>query len=664
MSLIRVFRIASAFLFALLVALPLSAQSSTTGSIGGNVQDESGGALPGVSVETRNVATGFSQNATSDARGRYAFQLLPPGDYSVSASLEGFAPVRRTGITVPLGVTVQVDLKMRPSDVKEQVVVSGAAPIVETTSADIDANVNERAIKTLPLNGRNFTDLVALTPGTILDDNNRVHVGGNRGIQNNFQIDGADSNSSFFGEQRGGVRPAFTFSQEAIQEFQVVSSAYNAQYGRATGGIVNAITKSGTNDFHGSAFGYYQDDSFVEEDALRREQGEFERKQYGFTLGGPIVRDRLHFFLGVDVQDRTDPRFRDYDQELFNASFARNPAANQAFLASLGLDFNKEFGRQIQSNDVIVPLFKLDWQINERHRATLRDNYSDQEGINQTSNFLSTGLSNNGFEENSFNSVVGSVNSVLSETTFNEFVGQYALEERPRTANSTALPEIEIGPNFRAVVGQNNFLPNYLDEERWQFIDNFTWYLGNHSLRAGFDFSQVEYDDGFFRFAGGQYRFNSYDDFFARRPRDYTQAFSEFNGAVKYDTQYWAGYVQDEWKIVPNLTLNLGVRYDFQNNPDSEDSVPLYLDAETIPDDDDNWAPRLGLAWDPCNDGKSVVRRGRRHLLFHHAFPLNRERSAHQRCACHSGQHYPHDSGLPDLPQPHSQLGVPPGGPA
>jgi len=604
----KILRYAAASAFALFAALPLFAQ--TTGSIEGAVQDESGGALPGVSVSTENVATGLSQNATTNARGRYAFLLLPPSDYAVSASLDGFAPVRRTGIRVPLGVTVQVDFAMRPSDVKEQIVVTGVAPVVETTSADIDANINETAIKTLPLNGRDFTDLVALTPGTVLDANDRVHVGGSRGIQNNFQIDGADSNSSFFGEQRGGVRPAYTFSQEAIQEFQVVTSSYNAQYGRATGGIINAITKSGTNDLHGSVFGYFQNESFVEEDAFAREQSEFERKQYGFTLGGPIVRDRLHFFVGVDIQDRTDPRFRDYDPTAFNAAFNRNPTANQAFLDSLGLNFAEEYGQQIQTNDVVVPLFKLDWQVSEGHRATLRDNFSDQEGINQTSNFLSTGLSNNGFEENSFNSVVGSLSSVLSDSAFNEVVVQYAFEERPRTANSTSLPEIEVGPNFRATLGQNNFLPNFLDEARWQFIDNFTFYTGRHTLRGGVDFSHVEYDDGFFRFAGGQYRFNSYDDFFARRPRDFTQSFSEFNGAVKYDTQFWAVYAQDEWKIVPGLTLNLGLRYDFQDNPDSEDQIPLYPDAETIPDDDDNWAPRLGIAWDPANDGKSVVRAG------------------------------------------------------
>jgi Carboxypeptidase regulatory-like domain len=609
-------RVLGALLIAVATCGPALAQTEvTTGSVAGTVKDETGGALPGVTVTAVNRDTGFRRVSPTDTRGRYALVLLPPGTYRVTAELSGFDTVEKPGIRVKLGETATIDFSLKVSSVKENVVVSGEAPIVETTSPAVASNVNERSIKTLPLNGRNFTDLVVLTPQSVGTSDARVHVGGNRGIMNSFNIDGADSNSSFFGEQRGGTRPPFTFSQEAIQEFQVIDSSYNAQYGNAAGGIINAITKSGTNDLHGSAFFYYRNNAMIERDANGNSASQFDQKQFGATLGGPIIQDRLHFFAGFDGQRKSIPTFRSYIDPC-----ASNPAsvdciafsnpANQAQLLAYGENLNADYGTVDQTNDEDVPLLKLDWQAAPGHLVTLRDNYSNERGNNLTSSFTTDAKSVNGLEKNKFNSLVGSVNSVFGTSLSNELIVQYAKEDRPREPNSTSLPETVIGSNFQANFGQNNFLPNFLTEKRTQFIDNVTYYLGAHSLKAGFDISRVHYDDGFYRYANGQYNFNGWADFFAGQPSRFQQSFSDFNGAVSYNTWYYNGYVQDSWKPISNLTIDAGVRYELQDQPTPQDKNPLYPQIERIPNDKNNWAPRFGFAWDPEKNHKSVVRGG------------------------------------------------------
>jgi len=606
------------FFLSFCAPLALAQSDLTKGSIAGVVRDDSGGVLPGATVQVTNKDTGLTRSSPTDRGGNYSFTLLPPGTYSVRAELPNFSLVEKTGVRVTLGETASIDFELEVSNVKEEVIVTAEAPVVETTKSDVSQVVNERQIETLPLNGRDFTDLVRLTPGTVDAGDGRVSVGGNRGIQNNFNIDGADSNSSFFGEERGGTRPSFTFSQAAIREFQVVSSSYNAQFGNATGGIINAITKSGTNEFHGTVFYFFRDDSFIEEDAFGRESPNFEQSQGGFNLGGPIVRDRLHFFTNYDLQRRDEDTSRIF-RNLIGTPL--DTAANRARLeALLGYSLQEEIGvcdrpapapcsGYVQTSDQDVLLVKFDLQASPNHLVTLRNNYSKYTGENGTSSFQTDGLSTNGLEENEFNSVVGSVSSVFGGNSANELILQYANEERPRTANSTRIPETVISRSFDAVLGQNNFLPNNLEEARYQLLDNFTLFLGEHALKAGVDYSHVEYDDLFFRFQAGSYIFNTWADFFADRPDEYTQAFSPNGGRVKFDVDYIAAYIQDEWKPTSRLTLNLGLRYELQQNPDGTLN-PAFHQTGDIPDDTDNIAPRLGFAFDVEGNRKGVLRGG------------------------------------------------------
>ncbi len=592
-------------LMVLVPATALAQSSSTTGQIYGTARDPNGGVMPGVGVEAKNLDTGFARSAVTDTSGYYRLDLLPSGTYDVRSTLDGFKSEIKRGVVVTLGSTVQVNIDLQIASVAEEIVVTAESPIVESTNPSITSAVSEREIANLPLQGRDFTDFVVLTPGAVAGSTDEIAGGrgginiGARAIQNSFNIDGANSQSSFFGEERGGTRPPFTFSQAAIKEFQVLRSSYNLQF-QATGGVINAITKSGTNEFHGQVFGYYTDDSLTTEDALDRKE-ESEQKQYGFALGGPIVRDKLHFFTSIDAQDFQIPKFTSWD--VFDGR-------EDDFTAKTGLDYDTESSNYPSTNDALVMLLKFDWQLGVNNLLSARYNYSDQEGINQTSTYEDTGLSNNGLEGNSFSSLVFTLNSVLSDRAFNEVFGQYAFEERPRAANNSELPETQIRW-YEATFGQNQFLPNFLDETRYQLVDNFTYYAGDHTIKAGINFDLVNFDDGFCRYCSGQFQFWSADDFLdGATAASFTQAFSDYDGTVEYDTNYYAFYLQDDWRVSPNFTLNYGLRYDLQDNPTPYETNPLWPNTGQIPTDSDNWSARVGFAWDIRGDGKQVLRGG------------------------------------------------------
>ncbi|MCD4748351.1 MAG: TonB-dependent receptor [Thermoanaerobaculales bacterium] len=365
--------------------------------------------------------------------------------------------------------------------------------------------------------------------------------------------------------------------------------------------MLNAITMSGTNDLKGQVFGYYTDDGMRTEDGRGFDANTFEQLQYGFAVGGPIVSDKVHFFVSYDGQRYTTP---------YEAVFRDFPVERTAeWEAITGLDYDYETGQIDQTNDADVMMFKLDWQLSDNHLLTLRDNLSTQEGENLTSSYSNTGRSSNGLEENNFNSFVASLNSVLSENAFNELILQFSAEERPRSANNMTLPETSIY-SYRANWGQNAYLPNSLDEDRFQIIDNFTYYMGAHTLKAGINFDMVSFKNVFYRYYAGQYSYSSWDDFFNDEPYYYRQSFSDYDGEINFDVDYYALYLQDDWRVNPNLTLTYGLRYDLQDNPTPDVANPLYPDTAKINNDTDNFAPRVGFAWDVNGDGKSVVRGG------------------------------------------------------
>ena len=600
-------------------AITLWAQSDiATGTIQGWVSDSLGGRLPSVTLTAINTETGFSQSRQTDAEGRFQIRLLPPCHYTLRAELDGFALFEQRGIQLQVGDALTLRVTLQLATVTDEVLVTEEAPLVETARASITTTIGSTALDTLPLDGRNFGDLVTLAPQVVVSPpvspiEARPTVAGDEGLMNVFNIDGADATSAFFGDQLGGTQPPFTYSQSAIQEFQVLRSSYNVRFGGASGGIINAVTKSGTNTLHGGAFVYFQNDSMTTTDALGNEQDDFERQQFGLNLGGPIMRDKLHFFVAYDGQRR--------DQNVFKRPFGLPPMLEPAFnakLASLGIDPTTEFD-YVVTNDVDVLLFRFDWTINASHRIWFRNNYLDQAGENNTLSFFTSGLSNLGLQESSFNSSVLSLNSVLGPRSFNEAIIQYVPAEQPQSSNFTDIPMTALDFFGGAIIGQNFILPNFTNEDRLQIQDNFSTQVGNHLLRIGLDYSNVATENRFLFQGGGTYVMDSYLTFVQEDPCNpplgpfpwcsYRQAFSPTNGRLDHDTDFFSIYAGDEWVVSPRLILEYGLRLDHQNNPSAQNPNPLEPQTANIPDDTDV-APRVGFAWDVRGTGRSVLRGG------------------------------------------------------
>src|SRR3989442_4997470 len=281
-------------------SVPARAQSqATTGVIEGVVLDESGAPSPGAPVTVKNTATNFERVVSTDPDGRFRGLLLPLGPYRVTVSMSGFSPLVREGLNLGVGQAVNLSLVLKVSTVQEQVVVTGAAPLVETSRAEGADRIDDAAVRGLPNNGRNFLDLTKLTPGVSIvqgPDGDELTINGQKGIANNISVDGADFNNPFFGEQRGGQRPAFTFNLDSVKEMVVIGDGAPAEFGRSTSGFVNVITKSGTNEMHGTAHGVVKNDSISSNpknpDGSDAPKTDFSQQQLGFTLGGPLKKDK------------------------------------------------------------------------------------------------------------------------------------------------------------------------------------------------------------------------------------------------------------------------------------------------------------------------------------------------------------------------------------
>src|SRR5713226_8061639 len=299
----------------LLTASPSWAQTGNQGSIAGSVADTTGGALPGVAVKATHVATGVSSATTSDDNGLFFFPVLPVGTYTLVASKSGFATVTQKDVIVSVGAKVTLPITMPLATQTTAVTVTGEVPIVETTRSQVSATVNDAAIENLPTNGRNFIGFALLTPGVTLDvRGGDISFAGQRGTLNSLVVDGSDNNNTFFGQslgRTGSGRAPYQFSEDAVQEFQVNSNAYSAELGHAGGAVINVVTKSGTNDFHGTIFEYYRDKALNANNLINKNQGRpkspFHFHQFGGNVGGPILKDKLFFFFDYDGQRNTLP---------------------------------------------------------------------------------------------------------------------------------------------------------------------------------------------------------------------------------------------------------------------------------------------------------------------------------------------------------------------
>jgi hypothetical protein len=577
---------------------PGTARAQVTGQIEGTVVDAQGGALPGVFVTARNAGTGLERSATSDGSGLYRLNLLPLGTYEVTAELLGFATLRRENLVLRVGETLTVPLTMELAAVTETVEVAVEAPLVEVARSQRAATINETAIDSLPINGRRFQDFVLLTPGAVSEpQRGGTSISGQRGINASYSIDGASYDNPFFGGIRGGERgdKAYTISQEAVQEFQVNNSGYAAEFGRSGGGVVNAVTKSGTNTFQGTGFWYFRDESMTADDPFGRPPTDFQQNQFGASAGGPLRRDRAHFFLAWDQQQQDTP---------FVVKFNGDPTGVPGF--------EGEEGTFTQTNDVFTLLGRVDYQMTNDTRLWVRANRSTntgENGIVMSSPTTST-VANNSLEKDNTFTAVGEVTTIVSATRLNEIRAQFSREDRPREPN-TLSPTLTV-TGFGST-GRVSFLPSLETDDRYQFVDTFTWLSGAHSVRFGADLNFTHTMQPFFLSrSAGEYRFTTLDDYLAtvntgvQRYRDFRQGFGRAD--VDFWQREYALYVQDTWKATPNLTVNYGLRYEAQIEPQPDQPNPDLPGSDHIPSDKNNFGPRAGFSWDPWKDYRGVIR--------------------------------------------------------
>jgi outer membrane receptor protein involved in Fe transport len=609
----------------LVAPVALHAQSlAAGGAIEGTVTDESGAVLPGVNVTIRNTGTGIVRETQTDAAGVYRAPLLPVGTYEVTAALTGFATTKRPNLTLGIGQVLRADLTLKVASAQEEITVTAEAPIIEPSRTHQASTVGERAVANLPVNGRNFIDFVLTTPGVNRDvRGGDISFAGQRGTLNSLVIDGADNNNTFFGQtlgRTGSGRAPYQFSQDAVQEFQVNRNAYSAEYGRAGGAVINVVTKSGTNDFHGSAFEFYRDkrlnaNSYANKTVVPiRARQPFRVHQFGASLGGPVQKDKAFFFLSYDGQRQKIPN----PIILVLPANLPTDADTQAGLATV----QSKAGSYEQARDQDVLLAKLDYQLDPRHRLTIRYNHQNFTG----QNFENSGTTN--AEEHSGNSLVrtrsvnGSLSSVFSSTFFNELRGQYARDMEPGLANTND-PEVILNQGAQRILtfGRNNFSPRETTIKRFQVADTVTWIRGAHSWKIGADVNHDDIFNFFPGFFGGGYVFNSLASFNRGVPSGSGESYQQNFGGIGTtgpethpNIFEFAAFVQDEWRVRKELSLTLGVRYDLQSfkkpevrNPDPQ-LAAAGIDTSFLKTDKNNFGPRLGLAWNP--NEKTVFRAG------------------------------------------------------
>ncbi len=596
-------------LLAVVFAPIAEAQTQATGgTVQGIVTDPDGNSLPGVSVTVTNNETGRVRTTVTSATGSYRVPLLSPAIYTVKVELTGFQAMERNDVRVSIGSGIDVNLQMGLASVQEVLIVTGQAPLIETSKTQVSTTIDEVAIDSLPILGRNFTDFALLTPGAQIEGSrSTVALSGQRGVSTAVNIDGSSDNSAFFGYQRGGTDSPFTVSQESVKEFQVITSGIMPEFGRSGGGLLNVVTKSGTNRWRGGAHFFFRDESLTSEDPFGNEQSEFSVKQFGGNLGGPIVRNEHFIFASVDAQTFTTPYFVRYtvtDAE---------QAALDAFVAQHRPEWDISQSTFNRTNDVVVPFVKADFGISDNTQLTVRVNYSDHEtvgGGTDTSlqgNTIST-QSSLGDQTETTISVIGQLTSVLGDRAFNELRVQYGTDNLDRLSNDLTGPDTDIrNPSIQ--MGRRFFMPIFVDEKKLQIQDNFSYLFDDHDIKAGIDFETDKTGEFFAGFPAGEFRFSGLDNFFAGDTDFLLQSFGvateNFENNFDVRQTILALYAQDSWRVNDKLTVNYGLRWEGTFNPDPQGNPNLPL-TQQIPDDLSGWQPRAGFAYAPSS--KTVFR--------------------------------------------------------
>ncbi len=667
------------------------AQSAVSGALGGSVVDQTGATIPNASVAIKNVGTNKEETGVTNNDGGFRFTNLQPGLYSITITATGFALYKKEQITVEVGRQTNVEAKLAISGAAVSVDVVAEASLVNTESKEFATNINQTSINELPTNGRRWSNFAILAPGSVPDGSfGLVSFRGISGLLNNNTIDGGDNNQAFFSEERGRTRISYSVSQSAIREFQVNTSNYSAEYGRAAGGVTNAVTKSGTNEFHGDGFYYQRNNDWGARNPLAFQsvlvngtatqvgiKPKDVRHQFGGTLGGPLVKDKLFFFFSYDQQKRDFPGLGIFSSPTYLNTVNRNTdptitTGANAYAASLknpsrnlsdtqindAISFlNSLTGTVPRRGDQGLILPKIDWQVNSKNTFTITYNrlrWNSPAGIQtQATNTRGKASFGNDFVKIDWGTV--RLVSTLSPRIVNEFRFQYArdfefqisqtpADGEPRTAINGSAPDVFLTNGLE--FGKPTFLerPSYPDERRKQFTDNVTVSMGADTLKFGVDFNLVNEKLANLRNESGAYSYNNINDFIIDyvnwktplpatvncsanttrfRGKCYTSNFNQGFGPLgaEFSTTDYNAYAQYDWKFLPRVTVNLGLRWEYQRMPDPQlinsstaiipNTIRTINEATSfLPDRKNNFGPRTGFAIDLTGDGKTSIRGG------------------------------------------------------
>lgn len=670
--------LASAAFCLFLIVGQMFAQSTVTGGIRGTVTDPQGAVVPNASITVTNIGTNKTDTITSDENGTFRVSNLQPGNYNVNVKQTGFGDFTAPNIVVEVGQITSIDAALSVAGSNTTVEVTAEAPVINTNSQDFSTNINQTSINELPINGRRASNFVLLTPATVPDGNfGLISFRGISGLLNNSTVDGGDNNQSFQSEERGRTRISYVVSQSAIREFQVNTSNYSSEYGRSAGGVVNTVTKSGTNEFRGELFEYYRNNRFgarnpaafrpvlvngvATQEALKPKDI---RHQFGGAIGGPIVKDKLFFFFSYDQQKRTFPALSRF------SSLTYLNGVNRTVLLARGLtntqiDSTLQFltsltGETPRRADQTLILPKVDWQINDSNTFTASYNrlrFKSPSGL-QTQATNTVARRSYGDDFVNVDNLNLRLQTTLSPTLLNEARFQYSrdyefafsqepLPGEPLTATTSQGPRppqvaLTNGVTFGTT---SNFERNrYPFEKRVQFADTVTWTAGRHTFKFGGDFNHVNDDIQNLTTEAGSYTYGTINDFIL----DYVNITSPlpattqcittttrfvgrcYSGnyvqgvgipGISFSTNEYSFFFQDDFRVSSRLTLNLGLRYEYQQLPDAilpnsstttipNDNRTLAEATSTLPSDKNNFGPRFGFAYDVTGDGKNSLRGG------------------------------------------------------